>query len=953
MGLSNTDLAKYIYDPMRVQQTIFDTYTESTNGEFFISEPTNPFVNLLEAAAVIGSNSMVGSDSVSRRLYPNLANTPDELMHHISDDELANMFSVPSEANIVFYLNVKDLKSMGFRPADSNYVETVLPIGTEVSVTGITFSLLNDILVRIYDSGIVFAEQLLSSEDITVNNLGVLPSGIVSFQDGVPWIVIETTLKQVKRHTITKSITTAEGFNEKVIIEDQYFASRIGYKNETTNNKYLPIPKTHSKDYITANTPTVQVSLGGNEIGFKIPDVYLVNGYITGSIELIIYETKGSLYLPINKYKMEEFNVNVPTISNTTAGSTIGNMTILASSRDIVDGGSNGYTLDQIKESIIKNTLGDIDLPLTTYQLKKTGEFEGFEILKSLDVATKRTYVANKVLPDLKTDLIYAKPDIYFNTYRLILDQVSEIPNAVVNGDYVMIPGNTLFKEENGVISVVTAAERSYIDSLGNGAKVTYFSNNRLFFNPFYYVTDINSLNKTESRIYDLDNPSMRDIKITGKNTNLIERVNTSQYGIYKTDTGYRVTISLVGNSEFNASTLSLVRGQLSLPLYGGTEAHFKGEYNAVTNLIHFDIDTNLFIDDSNRLFISNGVTTISNTLTDLLTTGKIYLYTLDPTIVDNTKYLISSIVDVTSTPTVFSVETITIEFGKHAKYIWDSLYNTYTTRKYLTYENDVPAYYEEDVYQLDPATGSIVTATEVDGVITLSSVLLHNKGDIKLDTDGTPILLHRRGDIVLDSDGVPTIDKVSGVIRNLDIMMLEYEFSVANTTVYKNYLNTVLDTIRNWVFVSTEKINVKLLENTTVKFKSYRTSEPVTLLSNNTNINVPYVVKPVVTIYTTAEAIIGYELELLHTTVGTILHKHLDNRLINLVNIKNEIMDKTDVGIVGVKITGLDGGIGSEIFDVVSVARRLALRKTLVITDNNELVVNYAIDFNIHSVKA
>jgi hypothetical protein len=156
------DLDNVILDPSLAQGVIYDQI--SSNSDYTMVDPTSPLAMLMEASMVAHSNSIKAISSDIRKLHPTLATNRSELLHHISDNELTNMFAIPSEGVLVFYLNVMELRQYGHRKENSNYVETIIPINTEVEVSDTTFTLLNEISIKLYDNGTTYVEQKVNND---------------------------------------------------------------------------------------------------------------------------------------------------------------------------------------------------------------------------------------------------------------------------------------------------------------------------------------------------------------------------------------------------------------------------------------------------------------------------------------------------------------------------------------------------------------------------------------------------------------------------------------------------------------------------------------------------------------------------------------------------------------------------------------------------------------------
>lgn len=947
MGLNVDDIIPYVYDPEAVQQLILQNM-----GNYEIMDPTNPFTMLLEAATTMASAASIETIAALKRRHASLATDIEDLLPYVADKNLADIFSNPAQTWIVFYLSIRDLKTNGFRMESGGYVETIIPADTVVEITGIKFTLLNDIHVKLYDNGVVFAEQQLSSDIAANNSLGILSAGIINFQDGEPWLAVETTVKQLNKNTIIKPVTASEGFKLRVKHTDKYYYSEVFFKDGTTNGQWVKIDITHSNTYINPDVPTARIAVMDNLVEYEIPDVYLLSGQVGGEIKVVLYETRGELNLPISKYQMSEYLVKLNTVTTDPIKATIANIKVNANSRDIVSGGTSKLGFADLKKSVIYNTLGHDVLPVTTEQLTRKANVNGFELYNLINLITSRVYIAARNIDRIDSKLVYARPDLFFNSVNVHIPDINNT-KILIEDNYVLIPSGTVFREDNGIMSIVSDADLAMVEGLSNTALMSYLSNNRMFFTPYYYIIDTTDTSIIDTRVYDLDNPDLYDIRITGKNINMLERVNIGKYGLVRTETGYDFIIEILSNSEFENTNFNLLRGQLSIDMFDGQSTiHFEGTYDAATKLMTFPITTNFNLTGENKLEITNGVADISNTFIDLLTTGTVYLFSTDGNLTDNSNFLRDKIAFNYADIVVFDREVLTIEFGRSVDYIWNKMFTTYTERKYLKHLTDIPLVYKEDVYEMDELGSIILTTPDGQGGYTTSTNKLHSIGDPVLDpVTSDPMYEALAGDIVLDENMLPTIDIVAGVNRHVDIFMLEYEYLAANSTVYVNYLENVRSTINGWLFGTLPEINNSVIDNTKVLYRSYKKAAPVDITTESASAAIPYSVRPTVIIYGTRDDYSSIELANLKTDIGYIIHKYLDAKDINISDLKKEIIDSSDDTIISVRISGIDSFANSEIFRVTDPTSRLAFKKVMDFNANNELTVNYDIDLKIHKV--
>ena len=114
-------------------------------------------------------------------------------------------------------------------------------------------------------------------------------------------------------------------------------------------------------------------------------------------------------------------------------------------------------------------------------------------------------------------------------------------------------------------------------------------------------------------------------------------------------------------------------------------------------------------------------------------------------------------LVDVESTSLnafILTHETMRLNLGTYLKYLWTETRTFFYGNEYATYQYDVPLLYEEDVYEIDPETGSIFRF--VEDTCAIEYLLKHHKGDPVLDENGNPLYRYRRGDVILGPDGLP-----------------------------------------------------------------------------------------------------------------------------------------------------------------------------------------------------
>lgn len=945
MAISKETITQMIYDPTAMQKYILEELDKATQGEYAVVEPTNPFSMAIETAVVCAASAVQETTNQIRKQYPNLASSNEDLYHHLTENETTYIFATPSEVKMRFFVNTIDLRQNGVEYA--NYRETIIPAGTAITTLDITMTTLNDILVRLYNNNEVYIEQQIdNSNDIAYDNISMITGELITDTNGTSWIMFETWVKQVTKQTISKAIVRSSGFSQIIGIDDMFCHTSVKYKPSNSND-YIELNKLFTDEYIDHTQPSIIVKVYDNQILFKIPDHFILEGVITGNIKIDIWTTKGKQYLPLNNYQVEDFSYVLGDTGKSKLAATSKNIAMKMVSSSILEGGSNSLSKEDLRQIIINNTTGDIDLPITEKQIERLGNISGYTVSKNLDIITQREFLGLKAIPSIDSNFILCDHTIFFNTAKVVIGEINNT-NIIVNSDNFLIRSGSVFRNVNGDFQLLSDSETEYVESLPNNLKINYLKENKLFYTPFYYLIE-KSEEFINSRVYDLDNPTVIANRIIDKNITLEERVNVEKYALNKVKEGYRLSITLITNSAFDKLETKSIFAQIKIPLFNGTSyAYIDGVYEPSANRYDFLIKTNFSIKEDGSMELLNGFSLLAHKEFNLTTELNFYIWTTDAKVKDSTSFLLGEINSGNKHVTVLDKEVFKIEFGKELKYIFNNMYNIYSERKYRKYEEDIPLVYEQDVYKLDDDTGCIVDiGTNDDGNPIAEYEILHHRGDTVLDEEGNPIIKFKKGDTMLDAKGEPIIDLDNGVIRYIDILMLEYEFKLSDSNAYNNYTKLVIDTIKEYILEELPELNNKLLEQTIIKYKSYHTTGTINVVVNNVTKSIPNNCSPVIELYVTnTDAIDNITKQNYIKSIGSILNSHFSNSKLIMEDIRNEIKTKLGSNINGVKISGITQD-NYEIITVNNIDNRFYLNKLLSINKNNEIIPIYDITIN------
>ena len=953
------------YTPAASQRKFVDMITSKDYTQELL-DPTSPFVMLLEANVISTLNAVEESASVSRMLFPSLANSEQDLLHHISSHEEQDLFASPASANITFMINVLDIKSMGVPIVEYNNPDTdvddviigynvTIPKYTEVIVGGVTLTLFNDIRITMKNIDVygtktysVFVEQTQDDNVLAVNTIGNIYSVITMDTDNIEWVTFETKIQQLKRISYTFNISLGGGFKQNIPITDNYCFSRIYIKNEY--GSWVEMNLTHSDVVYDREIPTMKISVLGKSIEYTVPDFYMLDGSMSGSVRIDIYTTVGKMLLPLSKFNINDFKIKLPKelYTEETAGMTKINK--IAFSRGHIDGGVTTRTTKELRNKIIFNTTGVIDLPITEKQLNENIKTKGFTLFKAVDTITDRIYIAGKNINDVYAlNKLPSNLDVFNNTVSVLEHDISDegelrTDNVLVNHDGILIKSNTVFKTENGVTKIVGD---EFLDILHNNTdtnKSILLGEHEYFYTPFYYVLalDGDSLN---SRIYDLDRPKMSYMSIVAKNPIFKANVNISQYAIFKTNTGYRIVLTLFGNKSFEELDPNNIKVQVALKTNNlDSKLIFTGGYDPTISKYTINIDSTFMVDSFDRLEASNGLSDISANefYIDNDVEFIIYKTSLNESI-DETFYPTTEIGDKTINANALCKETAKIKFGSNLTYLWNKITSVYSDRRYKTSTEDVPLRYKADVFNTDVVETNGVVIKNVDcDVATIK--FLHKAGDLVLDDAGDIVYEYKIGDVLLGHDGKPILDPLNGVLRYVDILMFQYEYKIVRDVRYDTYVTDIINIILGWLNIDMLEMNDFTLEHTKIYYKPRKSSVSVELLNDKKMI---HLTSPTVTLYMD-KTVHNKELSYsdLRSSVGKVMHKYVEKKTVILSDIKRDIVNSVANGIVGVSFTD-DVLSDAEVLAFKDSSNRLSMKKKY--TRFNEVV--YDITINIASV--
>jgi len=957
-------ISEFKSNPANIQRAIFDVLDEVTSGEIDIVDPTNPFVFLLEASSVNTALAIAENKISLRKQYPSLSQTESELYRHMSDTDYLNRFATPSTASFTFTMQINEIESKLVYDSVNKLYKGTIARDTTVTVDGVTFSLVFPIDIIKYSNGVI---QVKYQTDID-SPLQVLTTNVIEYNTrtddaSITWLFFTVPLQQFAVTTTYYPLHASATFNQDVIFEDEYYYTRI-WSRDTVTDLWTELKTTHSEQVYDIHEATAVLKVTDNVLNVTIPAIYSNSGLTTGNVRIDVYTTKGAISLNLSNYKLDSFSTKFKAIDEerdlSIYTSAIDGLSIFSYSASIVNSGSNGLTFTELRDRIITNSIGSNNLPVTNIQLGAYITDKGFGLVKNVDTVSNRIFLATKRLPSPSNSKLVTSANIGINTFIAGSTLNTGYSKVVSNNSQQTILSENLFVSENGILRLLDDSELNTLMGSNKTSMVSQGNTNDYLYNPFYYVLDSSS-NEFEVRAYNLDQPYLTGLNFKSQNETLQLIVNTGSYLIEKVSNGYLVTIvsksgkfyKQLNDSEVGLQIAYTPVGENTLAYINADQVFINGDgervYQALIE-INYEIDTNDSMTVVNTRMFDN---TIIDTKIDLLSTLHVFYVTTSVTnvfLADSSDSLIGKFMLPAGSVSI-THEELTLSLGTSLKNLWRRSRLLPTGLGYDTYTADEPLLYTKAVYDIDPVTNSIFT---VDGTGALVYNVLHNIGDPVLDSSGNPVYKHRVGDPIIDVNGNPVVSTALDSTRELDMLLVDGRYLLADESNYTAYRSEITRTIDNWITIDLLDAQDILLEQTKLYFWPINNLGLIEVYPDNGNsILLPSEQSFTVDLYVTNAIFTDKEardnLNLL--TVSTINDYVSNNSIVNMTELTGMLKDLYGLSIVSFELTGLGGDASYSIVKAKSNKDNLSLKKKLVLQQDNSIILTEDVTINYHDL--
>ena len=949
-------LQPLVRDPIRTIRAVASAIRAQSNGELDSTDPTSPVIAAFETAIVTNAVNVAEVRTELRRTFPSLATSMSDLYDHLNDVNVLGRFALPGTVDITLVLNKDEVLAAMVNNNDSTYRYVCIPADTSVVVGGVTLGLTYPVIIRqLPHTGL----QIVYDDSID-NPLHVLESNIVPFVSSTPpgtnntYLMLTLKMHQYSIYTGNLAVNRVTGVRADVEFDDQFIMARAFMKQ--ASGQWEEINISYSEQVYDPQKPTVIAKVLENSVQFIVPPSNIMRGQISGNVRFHVYATRGGFDFSLsdfaaNTYKASWLNIDESVHADAvTAFRNLSMSSFL--SLNTITGGRNGLTFQEMRERVLTGTIGNTTIPITPQQLKSALFDLGFDSARVIDSITDLDYVASKDMPTSSDSRVLTTAS------AVVLPLVCNIPalktghGVNVHGNAVTITPKAIFQTKNAITRALTTQEHNEIESLPNAERVSVLNANTYTFTPFHYVLDA-SREIFKTRAYYLDNPRILNRKFIQDNSQTELQVSIANAWVTKTSTGMTLSILTKSSKEFQLLSSDIITVQLSFVPQGETQrAYLQGVLYGTTDKqerqYDFDLRTNYYVDSDDHLELTSTHIPGSDLpqLVLLEQEFDVCFYAAIPgnNLAKTNIDAIANTVELSDDAIGVSRQSVTMLFGEALKNLWSRTRSTTSEVVYEVYDQDVLGYYDTDVLQKDPTSGSYITF--IAGVPQLN--VLHHKGD-PIIVDGVHQVLHKKGTIKYDATGAAIVNlQATATRRIVEMFMLDGIYRFATDDIIKDYLQQMLKTVVTWVTQTIPTFEQKTQGITNLYFKPKVSQGSVSVITDKGAV-----------INIAAQQSLVFDLFVPKITyANTALRQSIEAKTIALVDglLKSSVVSVSAMvdacsaiyatDVIGCTITGFAQGLTNTVTHLDDTAR-LSIKKVLRVMEDGLLRVVEDVTFN------
>lgn len=949
------------YDPSATYRASMRTLQAVMNGEIDNISPLNPFVAAIEnqAALTAAFVEMVKADT--RRLLQVNALTVEDLYPHMADIHFTSIFNLPSSTVFNLVLNKNEIINRMVPIPGTLSKKLVIPRNSFFPIADYVFGLHYPVEIIQQGHG---ALRVVYDTDET-SPLQSLSSNIVPFRtaerDGVEYLVIDLLVHQFNITSSTPTVTPATTFKKNIPITDGYYATRVYRTAADGTNSEIKV--SYSDDIYDPLTPTAVVKLTDGNVSVTIPQIYINSGLVMGELRIDVYTTKGPLETNFSNYPLGSIGYRFRDL-NKRASTTysaplqkLGTCTFLSEGN--VSGGAPAMTFLQLREVVIADAIGDPSLPITPAQIKNYLNRRGYDIVKNTDIVTDRVFLATRDMPAANSPSLLTSANASIETMTASFIDLVGNSAVIDNGTSITISPKARYRLEDGILNMVTDSELTTILGMRSDLLAAHVSTGNYLYSPYYYVLDKEN-DQFRLAAYYLDNPGIENQTFIDDNESTQLSVNTNGYSLKKSDTGFVMQVRTQSSDEYkelNDAAVQCLLGFVS-PTENdtcwivGTQVS-KGDDKE--RVFEFVLDSRFSMNASDRIDFRNFKMYDMSQKTIYAGMDQDFklIYT---TTAQMSEEFEAGLIDgklprwlIPTAAVGITEEKFAFNFGEALSNLWARARSIASSTVYETYPIDMILRYKEDVFKIDPVTGSDIWF--VDG--NPQRILLHSAGDPIL-VDNKEVVQYPKGSVVLDPiTGEPIVKGARFLKHRFELFLIEGVYAFSNDQIAIDYRNQVAQTVSDWVTKDLAGIQKATMDKSNVYLYPKTVFGSIEVIVTDGIVQqIPAAQSFEVALYVPVTVMTNDELkqQLKKQTVATI-SDYMRNRTMSHSELVEELRIVYGDDVIDVQISMFGPAKNIPVMQLVNEIHRCGIRKRLVSRDDERLVVEEAVTVTYQTI--
>lgn len=815
------DLHKYKHDPSQVQRAILNRVVSHN-----ITNPTNPFIFLLEST--IASHSAAATDHffTLRKEYASMAIDRQDLYLHMADADYQDRWAAPSTAEFSVIIEYDSLMFvMQDHLQDFRYKSAIIARDTEVMIGDLVFTMENAVEIREYKNGVITASHMddrlthfnrIRRTEIKVTKLRL--------QNNRDMITFEIDIRQLikKPHYYTREISME--FTKEIPFDAQ-FLRLDAYHRKPGSTDWLPVRTTHTQETYTTDLPIFVVSVRESSVIVSLPDIFsAIPDMISNELRIDVLSTSGDVHADLGDYAFESFSHHIRAIDEPLdwgpRQEAFAKCSCVFVSKGTVTGGRSEISFEELRDRVVYNNVEESKIPITKVDTKFLGLDIGFDVDVVVDDLTKRIFRATKSMPSARHEKLLTPGSSLVASYIFNLNQSHTKKGLLTFPGRMTIRENTIFSHLNGLTELVSERSWRAIHSETPETVRDEYLAAGLTYTPFLYAIDV-TMREMAVGVYNMSTPGLLRISHVKKNSSLGRDINTKTSKVYFGVNRINLTLSIPPVANIPSVPLGELLLQVSFLSADDGQRYWVRSYADHDDSATFTVSIKTFweidpIMGAVRVFDVWDSFGDSRSTWLSLSDNIVITYGSDsrPEVFKDEGLIIYNDKIERLGGCGISSESAKLSIGEDVEWLWKNYRSSDYSPREATYRNYKVLVYPEDVYWLDPKTGSSIILDTDNCVATRR--LLHHRGDPILDADGELQYEYRVGDLI---PRYPGDYSSKHLFRSVDLLLFDAAYLLGQDPIYDIYRDVQANEVAGWSDNQLTQANEVVLEQSWMYF--------------------------------------------------------------------------------------------------------------------------------------